>query len=251
MPSTLDIMRESFWQNHARLEEIDAQLDPTTASKTKILNGVVSTHQDVVDSAVKSFNDMLSTLDAERIVAVVHTLRKEFRKHQDTVDTYVKEHTPEGGETVTLSPEQVNELNNERTELVNELRAGRAFITSMDPDAQLPKISARQKGVKRAGGPRLKGTYNFSVDGEPVDGHTLSDVRKATEAESVAAIRKAILDQNNANDEFWGQENERFEFTINGKRVVAKLAAPSDSGDDDDVDIDEDDEDTDDDDLFQ
>jgi hypothetical protein len=244
-------MRDAFWQNHARLEEIDAQLDPTTASKTKVLNGVVSAHQDTVDSAVKTFNDMLASFDAERIVAVVHSLRKEIRKHQDTVDTYVKEHTPENGEQVSLSPDQVNALNNERTELVNELRAGRAFITSMDPDANLPKISARQKGVKRAGGPRLKGTYNFSVDGEPVDGHTLSDVRKATDAESVAAIRKAILDQNNANDEFWGQENERFEFTINGKRVVAKLAAPSDSGDDDeDVDVDEDD-DSDDDELFQ
>lgn len=247
----LDMVRDELIAKAARLEEIDSMLDPATASKTKVLNEATRRNQELVDNAVAEFNAKFSSLNAEQIAVIATAVRKALKAHQNTVDAYVKENTPENGEAPKLDAEVVAALNAERTKVVLEAKAARSFVIQLDPSQadSLPKITARAKGTKRTGGPRLKGTYNFSVDGEPVDGHTLSAVKTALEAESVAAVRKAIAEQNGG-EEIWGAERERIEFTFEGKKVVGKLTQ-SDSGEDDSVDEDEDDDTSDDeDDLF-
>ena len=259
-----------------RIEAIDEELDQESAGKTKVLNMTIEAVKGVSENiptqateAVAQLKTYLSGLDEktraglmysivktaideilpslsnvpELQTGVTYFLQKTFRSKEinEQLDAYVK---PRVEKDVTPpTPEEVEKLRAERKELVISANLLQQLIERTDEETGKSFRKFDQKrgaGVASNGkgtlGERLKGTFQFSVDGVGV-GTSLTDVARRFpgvpvngESNSVkSAIREAI------NDFDFKNPPERFEFTIDGKKIIA-VATSSDDSDDADSD---------------
>lgn len=223
-------LRETFETTITRIREIDSTLDPASAGRLTVINQAVAAAENSGHAAILGeLTTLLSSVDPQVLVGVVTDINRYLKKEYSAkVDEYVTENVVS---VEPVSDEVAAQLNDERSTLVTQAKAARdllvAFGTSDDELSKVPTKRGRAKGV--ATGPRLKGTYNFSIDGTPVDGHKLGDLQKALEASSVAVVKDAIT---SANAEFnFAEPPEEFRFEFEGKVIVAK-ATNSDETDD-------------------
>lgn len=228
-----DQMRSFYDSLVSQIDEKKNQLDPSAAARSGILNQAVANSDSIVTNVVSQLESAFNSFTAEQIVGVSHALRKFLRKHNTTVETYVTERLPKENGQVKLTDEQEAAIREELDGLIDQAQAAYRFLAAADPafkDANTMPSKAR--GAKRgAMGPRLKGTYAWAVDGNPVDGHKLGDVAKALEAKNVGEVRAEI--EKAMGSDVWETAPNRIQFGFNGKTVIG-VQTSSDSGDDGD-----------------
>ncbi len=220
--SMIPLLRAAFDEQINRIAEIDTQLDPQAAGKASVRNAAIEAAGDMAPQAEANIHTLLASQPENVVVGVVtHLLRSLKKEYGAKIDAYIEANVVD---VEPISEELANKLNAERTQLVAQAKVGRDFLIAYNiPEAELPKVPSKRGRAKGTTmGPRLKGTFNFSVDGTPVDGHKLGDLAKVLEAASVAEVRAAI-EAANADFDF-AEPPAEFSFTLNDKSVVAVQA---------------------------
>lgn len=245
MAANVDMMgpvKEQFLLTIARINEIKDALDPESAGRAKVLNEAIRENEPEANSAEADLRTRLESLSDQAKVGVLsHLTRMIKREFGPFIDEFVKANMVEAD---PISEEEAKVLNDERNELVEQARAARGFLISFKvPESELPPVPQARRGRKpgQTLGPRLVGTFNWSVDGVAVNGTKLGDVQKELKADSVQEVRDAI---ESAYENFdWKNPPATIEFDIEikdgekseTKKVVGRLAKDdTDTGDDDD-----------------
>lgn len=155
-----------------KINEIDEQLDSLdgdTATKTKVVNDLVSSNETIWSPVVTHLVDQLNNLDEETLAGVfngiVKTLRKEYEEKVKGIVSARVEAAPKVEPLIT--EEQAKELQELRSGLYQQVKmAVTLFETMTGEKLPMPKTRRGSKGKR---GKRALTLMVWSIDGEELD----------------------------------------------------------------------------------
>lgn len=198
------------------INEIDTKLDSLTggksASKTKILNGLVQENSSLWESAANDMIAQLKTLDPDKQAAVytgfVSKLRKEFDKEVNSYVEGIVDAQPV--QEALITPEEAEVLSKKRSEVYQKVKSVVELADTFGEEFEMPKIRRGSTGKR---GPRNLSLFTFFINGEEVDatiGQIAKDNGYDKAGELTDALRKSGFDTKD------GAEFDSFELP-NGK----------------------------------
>jgi len=227
------------------INEIDVKLDSLSggkgATKTKVLNGLVTAHADKWEGAVNDMIAQLETLDEASQAAVytgfVNKLRKTFDK---SVNSYVEGLVDsQPVQEALITPEEAEVLSKKRSEVYQKVKSVVELADTFGESFEMPKIRRGSSGKR---GPRNLSLFTFFVDGVEQEEASIGEIAKANgydkAAELTDALRKSGFDT---------KDGDAFDnFTMpNGKTLMGYRDDAEDDETEEVEDISSDGEDTD------
>lgn len=228
--------------NHITIQELDAQLNPVSVGRKTVIDSLINEAGDTATNFVDDTKLMLAVIPNR--LGVIAALQRALKSVFAELNEYVEANIPEIVED-SLTEERMLVLREQRKAAVDLFNNAYHLASSIAPGAtELAKYAPIKHlrgriGGTGAKGPRLKGSFVFSVDGVPVDGHRLTDVAKAAEV-TVTELRDAI--SQHVPDFDYKMPPSQFAFVVNNKNVVATESITDAEPDDDDDDVAEDDD---------
>lgn len=237
-------IKEQYLDLVNQINEINAQLDPESAGRTKVLQAASQAATEKVNPVLEQFNTFLTTLTDEERVGVLYTFQRTITKdHKEFIDKFVDENKTE---QTAVTGDEAKQLEEKREAATKKARAAMNFLETFGvefgPGKDLPKVPQRLRGKGKGTGKRLAGTFAWTVNGDPVTGSRLGDLMKKAEADSVDSIRQAIINQYGENFD-WKNPPKRLTFPLtvekDEKKVTVQVVGllsedDTDTGDSDD-----------------
>jgi len=176
------------------INEIDVKLDSLTggksASKTKILNGLVSDNSDLWEGAVNDMIAQLETLDPEKQAAVytgfVSKLRKTFEKAVNAYVEGIVDSQPV--QEALITPEEAEVLSKKRSEVYQKIKSVVELADTFGEEYEMPRIRRGSTGKR---GPRNLSMFDFWLDGVETD-DTIGEIAKANGYDKAAELTEAL-----------------------------------------------------------
>lgn len=182
-----DEIRNQYIKDVEAIEEIDSQLG-TKPGRTTILNGAVNGR---AVEAFDQFENEVATLAAEEVVGLLHLIAKS-KTFKQMVDDYVTANTPEDNDD-TVSDETKVALVAQRSEIQKRAASVYKALESLSAIDNLPDLPGALRGPVGKQGPRLKGAFSYTVNGEPINAINLSQVGNAVGCK--AADIKSVMSE--------------------------------------------------------
>ena len=244
-PGSIDVSVDGLRALVDTIEQIDVRLDSASGTqasgKRAILNSLVKQNESTINTVVEQIVSAFSQFDEATLAGVFTGLNKALdEKYSKQVGEYAEreaEARKNGESDVTLTPEQVQTLSDERKSLVATYTAVKNLLALSGQDVSEVPEPAKRQGARGPRGKRAISQVVWSIDGTelPADQQTGSAVAKALDFESAKAFREALtaagVDVKNP--------PARIEVTLNGKQVVGVRGEAENASDEDDSDDDD------------
>lgn len=241
-------MFEALSSKVSELDEIlDAASDQKGAGRRAVINQLVTSNQEMVDSVVAQFVQQLQDKAPEEKFGVYFGVLRGLRGEFDENGIAYAESLVETRPQVTVDPAEVTAANEERSDKVGQMKHLKAILEAVAPEEATELKVPRRRST---GGPRGKRAISYYDDSWTIDGvateGSLTDVAKKLGYKRPADLR----------DEMKAGENpinltkppDVIEFTTSGGNVLVGTKAadapdweeiPDEGADDDEDDDDE------------
>lgn len=201
------------------INEIDTKLDSLTggksASKTKILNGLVQENSSLWESAANDMIAQLKTLDPDKQAAVytgfVSKLRKEFDKEVNSYVEGIVDAQPV--QEALITPEEAEVLSKKRSEVYQKVKSVVELADTFGEEFEMPKIRRGSTGKR---GPRNLSLFTWFIDGVEQEDTSIGEIAKNNGYEKAAELTEAL--RKSGFDTKDGAELENFTLP-NGKTL--------------------------------
>lgn len=231
---TPDALREVY----EKIEEMDEQLDAAagsqSAGKRAVANRLIADNQSKVDEISGKVATQLQKITDEEVLAAVYTglVRHLNKTFDEQVSKSLEARVT--SQPKQLSPEEIQGLADRRRELHKQFDILKSALELFGhgPAVADMEVKARRGSVGPRG-PRVLSSYEFSVDGNKLEKHSLREVARVIGGDlKTADVRKAAGEQNVDLSE----PPADFTFNVNGHAVrgvkIEGEAAGSDEDDD-------------------
>lgn len=260
-PFTVTLV-EKWFASREQVANLDEKMALESFGRTKLLNGRYDevnpgmTDKKANNPLARAIRDSLNieNLSEEEFAGLYETVRRVLKEYDKRLDDYVNANITKVDESDKPKPEELEEMRKERKTFVDAMNGIRTLLEGTSPDwftAEGKRLLVNAEGKEEKfenlrgaigdrgkTGKRLGGTYQFTVEYEGTE-TALSD-RKLSAVQiylkkfvkNVGELWKAIEEQNPNFDR--ANPPDRFEFTIEGRKIVANKMADESSDDDDD-----------------
>lgn len=252
-------MSELWSKLEAAISSLDAEMDswnPELGVKRAFLTDLVAENAEASTSQAQRLTDQLNSMDERRRFSLyagfINTLNDALKKSFDAwVEAQVAE-LPKP-EKVDIPEEKKKEVSKKRSEYYAMMKQLHGIATGFKmpfaKDWVLPKVRRASSGKRK---PRALLSYDYWIDGEPLDGDDNSPlgVAQALGLTKSSEFTQALKDAKEVKDLETGKivkintskPPTSFEVTLNGKLITAQRAEDEDAEDDTNDDEGEDDE---------
>lgn len=177
------------------INEIDTKLDSLTggksASKTKILNGLVQENSSLWESAANDMIAQLKTLDPDKQAAVytgfVSKLRKEFDKEVNSYVEGIVDAQPV--QEALITPEEAEVLSKKRSEVYQKVKSVVELADTFGEEFEMPKIRRGSTGKR---GPRNLSLFTWFIDGVEQEDTSVGEIAKNNGYDKAAELTEAL-----------------------------------------------------------
>lgn len=281
LPQLVSMLLVEWQKNRDNIVVLDDKLN-TDAGATAISRRCAENLDSNVASQLReTINNIFTGMTVQDQVALIYLLNQSTADFKPAVKKYIEDEQKKMP-TQTLPEDEVNKFREDRKDAVKAANALRTAVKTAVPTwadvdtgevdkdgnviTQLDVVFPEQKNLRgsgpRAKSPRLKGSFIWVVDNEPVDGERVADVAKSIGV-SVGDFKNALIanmrergvefdftdpPRNFSFDLLHGDPEDAEAHTVYKVSAVRKDSDPEDDGDEDDEAFDEPDES---DDLFQ
>jgi len=224
-------------------EILDAASDQKGAGRRAVINGLVSTNQEMVDSVVAQFVEQFRQMDDAAKFGVYFGVLRGLRSEFDEPGIAYAESLVDSKPVVPVDPEDVKAANDERSAKVGQMKHLKAILDAVAPEESVDLKVPRRRSTGGPRGKRAISYYTWTIDGEDFDGN-LTEVAKKLGYERPANLR----DEMKAAEINLTKPKDVIEFTTSGGNVLVgtkSADAPEwEEVSDEDSDEDEDDDET-------
>jgi hypothetical protein len=173
MANGLSVDVNTLLDKYQEIASVDEQLDAASGSeqagKRALANSVSAETQKSWEKPVSNLVKTIQGFDSPELIVGTYTaIQKALRDNfQEQVDKFLTElAASRQSETVTLTPEQLEELNTARKQLVEEYKAIANILEMFKFDISGVPTPKKRTGSRGPRGPRVFGRYVFSIDGK-------------------------------------------------------------------------------------
>lgn len=245
----LQVVKDRYAELVEKIAAASQALDPETFGKTKAINSIVDLHADATGNVIGQVWGHLASQSDEYVVAFVTALRRKMKEADEVVNRWTLANVPTGEAAAKLSDEQEAEIREALDKDIDMARVTRQFLVMSDASLEsvLAAVPSKRRGVKRAGGKRMRAKFVWTTrakdadgnlsDEEVVEGNTLTALGASIRV-SAGDLRKAMTDAGYTEKDFTDpptklvfsvrSDKKNVEFQVVGNKIE------SDTDDEDD-----------------